>query len=165
MIIIVEGIDRVGKSTLCEKLKEKYGLPVFKFNPLFPISSRQRNAEVSNCMLQMVEAMGGDKVNVVFDRFTMSEFVYGLMDRNYNSIAECRAIEDRLFKMNSLLIYVKPTDVAESSKQHGHDLRMHDVLCRDYFSSWPGCKIAVDYTSMNTAVDIVGCMLEEASNV
>ena len=32
MIIIVEGIDRVGKTTLCNRLRQELGYPVFKHN-------------------------------------------------------------------------------------------------------------------------------------
>lgn len=164
MIIIVEGIDRVGKTTLCDMLKEKYSLPVFKFQPLYPITSMLRNCEVDNCMLQMLETLEGHGVDIVLDRFTMSELVYGLMDRNYNASAPYKLINERLLKMDCLLIYVEPTDIEESSRQHGENLKFHDVLFNDCYTAWAGDKIKTNYLVLDEAVEIVGKRLEAARN-
>ena len=86
MLIIVEGIDRVGKTTLCNMLKDKLGFKIYKHkNNNFNYSKMDNDNETDKMLqlLDLYEQIGSD-VNIVFDRFHWSDFVYGKIERNYN---------------------------------------------------------------------------------
>ena len=53
MLVIVEGIDRVGKTTLCNMLSKEIDFPIFKLDALFGCEDMKRNNEVNNAILQL----------------------------------------------------------------------------------------------------------------
>ncbi len=124
MIIIVEGIDRVGKTTLCNK----FNIPIYKHKR--SNYSEMKNDIETDIMLQLIDLyklLGG---NIIFDRFHLSDFVYGVLERNY-SLSDAdnnfKQIESEL-KDNAILIYIEPTDIEWSSAKHGSDLTAHHQL-------------------------------------
>lgn len=141
MIIIVEGIDRVGKTTLINKLAESCDIRPFvdsylKFNYLNYVTDTLMtvegnrddiiaNTEKINSLLNFLEQFGDRIGNVVFDRLHMSEFVYGANDRNYFSFEAFNNFDVRLSKLGALIVYVEPKDLEWSSKQHGSNLSYH----------------------------------------
>lgn len=128
MIIIVEGIDRVGKTTLCKKLNEQTNIPIYKHK-------RQNYSEMKNdietdIMLQLIDIyklLGG---SIIFDRFHWSDFTYGVLKRDYSVAAayeNCEKIESYL-KDDAILIYVMPIDIERSSDEHGSNLIQYDSM-------------------------------------
>ena len=85
MIVIVEGIDRVGKTTLCEKLKER-GFILLKDGglELFTEDKKEVQANASlakiDSTLRFIEQMDKQGFNVVVDRLHLTEIVYGIKD-------------------------------------------------------------------------------------
>ena len=51
-MIIIEGIDRVGKTTLCHKIREELGLPVFRgiYKEIENIKDKNINDEKINTL-------------------------------------------------------------------------------------------------------------------
>lgn len=128
MIIIVEGIDRIGKSTLCKKLSDKLGFPIYKEIGVEK-KSREGNTRSQMSLLSLSQST---KCNVIFDRLFASEFVYGMLERNYVVIEAIKDFNDALDALTKIsdVIYVGmyPTDIKKSSKEHGKDLSEYDRL-------------------------------------
>lgn len=130
-IIIVEGIDRIGKSTLCKLLSKKYDIPIFKENPYYGWYQRQRIVEKMFTIMNMVEQLN---LSIIIDRFYLTEFVYGYLNRKeeIDKLLFDR-IESKLNLLNTALILVNPENVKVSSLQHGSDLSQHEKLFTDLF--------------------------------
>lgn len=152
MIIIVEGIDRVGKSTLCNLLSKELGIDVFKNTSFYgKCLGKKSEIELINQLINFVECT---KQNIIFDRLHLSEFVYGMLDRGYVN-TDIMKVDDRLSKMDCILIYVKPTSVTESSKQHGSDLYFHEVAFDAFMKKTKIPSIICNYNTLQQTVDRV----------
>ena len=128
MIIIVEGIDRVGKSTLCNMLVDNgYKLINNKCkNYQHTVLRHELENERIKAQLSILEALPED-VSLVLDRFHFSQYVYGIVNRNLTDL-DMLEIDERLSKLNAVLIFVNPTDISRSSIEHGGDLTEHQKL-------------------------------------
>ena len=73
-------------------------------------------------MLNMVETFDAD---VIFDRFHLSEYVYGMIERGYinNNVWK---IDERLASLNAIIVHVRPYDIESSSLLHGKDLTEYE---------------------------------------
>lgn len=168
MIIIVEGIDRVGKTTICEKIIEEFsnrGKHIIRFRDDTRYhgghESMDINTEKINTLQSMIEE--GIVDNVILDRYHLTEFVYGSCDRGYLNI-DMLDIDRRLrnYELVSgtviVLIVVEPIDVIESSKEHGSDLSVHAALFEKMYNlSQVRHRYLIDYTTANViALKMVG---------
>lgn len=128
MVIIVEGIDRIGKSTLCKKLSEKLGFPIYKE---IGVEKKSREGNVRSQM-SLLSLSQTTKCNVIFDRLFASEFVYGVLERDYIIIEAIKDFQEALGVLAEIpdIIYVGmySTDIKKSSKEHGKDLSEYDRL-------------------------------------
>ena len=128
MIIIVEGIDRVGKSTLCNKLVEKGLLLVnekckeVKHNE-FRHQLENERIKAQTTLLELIH----NKANIVLDRFHLSQYVYGVVNRNIDDVSMFN-IDERLSNLDAMLVFVNPVDINRSSTEHGSDLSKHQEL-------------------------------------
>lgn len=138
MVIIVEGIDRVGKTTLVEKICQVTGYERFRDDFRYmtdenPYGNIQVNTEKINTLMNLIEQ--GLVDNVVLDRFHFTEKVYGLYDRNYDNVSMVD-VDKRLGKLdNVVLIWVQATSIERSSKEHGYDLSMHERSMRALYNA------------------------------
>lgn len=138
MIVIVEGIDRVGKTTLV-KMLEKAGFTSFKdkfmvHNPGDPVTGGF-STEVINfkdfssgkldTTLRMLKVLNENGQNIVVDRFHLTEFVYGIVEREGTNSQFITAIDKELSRMGAVLVYVRPTNIMWSSDQAGKNLGPH----------------------------------------
>lgn len=128
MVIIVEGIDRIGKSTLCKKLSEKLGFPIYKEIGVEK-KSREGNIRSQMSLLSLCQTTNCD---VIFDRLFASEFVYGVLERDYVVVEAIKDFQEALNVLAKIpdVIYIgmHAIDVGKSSKEHGKDLSEHDKL-------------------------------------
>jgi thymidylate kinase len=125
MIVIVEGIDRTGKTTLCKEL-EKKGFLYIKDN-----SKRAKTQEEEDAKLATYTSVIcglGVKRNVVVDRMHATEYVYGQVERGYISRGALDADEKLGDKKNVKLILMLPEDIEKSSLEHGKDLKAHNDM-------------------------------------
>ena len=153
MFVIIEGIDRVGKTTLANKLEKDLGFNKYCINNQFPFDNVAHNVDVNEAILGMMNVCKG---NVVFDRFHMTEFVYGCFDRGYNCYAEYLRINERLCKLDDcLLVFVRPFDIKRSVEEHGMDLYKHNNLFEELFNKYEGEKISCDYSTLENAVEYI----------
>ena len=130
MLIIVEGIDRVGKTTLCEIISKSFGIKIFKHNSdMFKLNKMDNDNETDKAIkiYEICKLLNG---NLLLDRSYWSDFVYGVLERNYcipDALENLKKIES-IYKDKAVIIYVKPVDLKFSSKLHGADLTKYNDL-------------------------------------
>jgi thymidylate kinase len=156
MVIIIEGIDRVGKTTLCNKLHEATGYEVYKHFGDFDYSKMDNDNETDK-MLQMLEIARIGKANIIFDRFHCSDFVYGTIERKYNrvkAIENLTKINEKLVQMNAIIIFMDPTDLDKSSKEHGKNLaKYQDAMTFCHYLSASRHMYVCNYNDMDMMVE------------
>lgn len=159
MIVIVEGIDRVGKSTLCKKLSEETGIKIFKRKNLSSFGfDKMDNDNETDKEIQMLEIARIGNVNLIFDRLYFSDLVYGYSERSYDmydALDNFEKVENQLKDMDAVLILVNPTDIESSSKQHGKDLNSYFLMFNFLFRISSMKKIKCDYNSIDETVEKV----------
>lgn len=133
MIVIVEGIDRVGKTTLCNKFVE-HGFKLFKDSYFEGMEITKDIAlEKLNTSLRFLEIFKNE--NIVIDRFHITEFVYGALERNYTS-SEVEFIDKELALLDAVLILVNPVnaeDLDRASRGHGKDLTIYNSIFNTFY--------------------------------
>lgn len=155
MIIIIEGIDRVGKTTLANKLQKELNYPIFKDLPKY-INTDFKNSDVNTAKIDLLINLFENNIikDVILDRGHFTEYVYGIVNRNYinNYIQD---MDERLSKLNNLtLIYVKPEDLNRSIKEHGSDLTQHNNLMENCIkNSKIKNIITTSYSKLNDVVN------------
>lgn len=94
--IVIDGMDKTGKSTLVRYLSEKLNLPVKKFS-----------APEGDPFLEYVHFLSSTQQPHIIDRFYLSELAYGPVMRGKSQINENQKafLEGALLGMNALCIY------------------------------------------------------------
>lgn len=187
MVIIVEGIDRVGKTTLCEMITRRYTDDYMDFWHYFRDDTRyvhnhlnrEVNTEKINTLQNLLEA--GYIANIILDRYHITEFVYGAIERSYKNM-DMYDIDRRLAKLDMkdisdeeidpgmmyddivhnvvVLIYVVPMDIKMSSEEHGHNLERHLKWYNDFYdNTMIKNKIKVDYETLGEALEFIDELL------
>ena len=139
MIVIVEGIDRVGKTHLTEMMVRRYGWKVFhddfRYVPTEDkYSDRLVNVEKTNSVINLMEQ--GFVDDVVFDRFHMTECVYASCTRDDPmDFSTFEDIDSRVGKLDNVwLVLVESPDIERSSREHGSDLSKHQEMFDQLYS-------------------------------
>lgn len=130
MLIIVEGIDRVGKTTLCNMISKSFGIKIFKHDSkLFKLEKMDNDNETDKA-IKIYELCKLLKGNLILDRSYWSDFVYGVLERDYSildALENLKKIES-VYKNGVIIVYVKPVDLRFSSNLHGADLKKYNDL-------------------------------------
>lgn len=165
MIIIVEGIDRVGKTTLCKKLADATGYKVFRDDTRY--FGNHENAYINTEKINTLQCLIDDGIvnDIILDRYHLTEIVYGAYDRGYQN-ETMHDIDERLSsRKDVILLYVKPTDIMRSSIEHGKNLKRHNTLMKKLFIiSKIGLKLDLSYNEIDEAVDVVSRIVGGVSN-
>lgn len=159
MIVIVEGVDRVGKTTLCNML-QSVGFEYFKDQWVIGGEVRLSQEKMFSvgkldttiALLRQLHQRG---INVVVDRLHITEWVYGKLSRGYEpDPVHMNAIDRALAALNPTLVYVKPEDIEASSKQHGKNLEAHErEMYKVVSSSAIKSKIYTSFSRLKDAVE------------
>ena len=83
MIVILEGLDRTGKSTIAEILENNFGFIKFKDHNHLRFMDLKSIANRLDSTLSMLVSLNKAGKNIVLDRFHISELIYGTNDRGY----------------------------------------------------------------------------------
>lgn len=153
MIVIVEGIDRVGKSTLVDRIQKATGFTVYHNNTDFKLEQMDNDNETDK-MLKMLQIYNVGKPGIIFDRFHWTDFVYGCLQRNYSftkALENKDKIETQLRIQKAVIVLVKPTDIGESSLQHGTSLARHEQLFELLFNESKLNKLTCTYDTIYDA--------------
>lgn len=128
MIVIVEGIDRTGKTTLCKKL-ERLGFYYFKddwnINTKLLTSSEIPSFSIGklDTTLSLIRSLIDKYPNIVIDRLHLTEYAYGISKERGLDIDAWTEVDTWLKKFyNTLIVYMDSEDLAKSSSEAGEDL-------------------------------------------
>lgn len=159
MIIVIDSIDRVGKTTLANKLAEK-GYKIYKHSEKGKKYSEMTDDGETSTMLAMLSLYKLYPENkIIFDRFHMSNTAYGILNRDYDEIKayeNFKKIDDVLSELNAILIMVAPVDLDRSNREHGKDQTDCLGLMNDLFiKSNIKRKILTNYNELDKAVEAV----------
>ena len=133
MIIIIEGPDGSGKTTLANKLSKQTGYPVVH-------RSAPKSDEEKAAMMNMYKQAIKESKNIIFDRCWYSEMAYGpiMRDASVISFPEMYELEKLLCKKGGLIIYCtdKPDVLWKRCQERGEDyitdISTHTKICEGY---------------------------------
>ena len=137
-MIVVEGCDKCGKTSIAAKLAERLGWPVVKFS---------QPASTDPCDEYMA-ALAARPAPFIADRFHLGERVYGPLYRGTPppDHKKMRAIEDELIRRRALLILMWDTgervrwrfvDHREAFARGEHVRRILDA----FDAAWAGSRV------------------------
>lgn len=158
MIIIIDSIDRVGKTTLANKLAKELNGNIYKHSIKNGSYSEMNDDSETCAMFALINLANtySDSVTI-FDRFHLSNTIYGLIERDYDeigAIVNFINLDNALSELDDVvLIKVNPTDLNMSSEQHGKDLTpYYNMFNKLYNMSNIKTKIECDYNSINDVI-------------
>ena len=169
MIVVVEGIDRVGKTTFCNKLHELTDWPIYKhdnkqfrYEDMNPMDETDKMLQMIDLLDAVDDQLDSHSKGIIFDRFHFSDYAYGCKYRQgydlMDDIENVFMIEDRLkeAKQEACLVLLYDEDGPErASIEHGDDLSWIDDMMKRLYEASSLRKIKGTYhdiTEMATAV-------------
>jgi len=168
MVIVVEGIDRVGKSTLVNLLNKRTGYKVFKKDREYVNGLGSYSKDVDafinyGTIISNIHAINnGYMDNIIFDRFQWTEAVYGYIDRkNKSSYYLMKKAEKKMLYDKWLMVYVRPTDIKRSSAEHGKDLSAHLGMYENMVNETELQCVICDFNSLVEASDRIIDIIRE----
>lgn len=115
LIVVVEGLERTGKTTLCKEF-EKRGFVYFKdYNRIDKHICLGMESRLDTT-LTFLQNLSENGVNVVVDRLHLSEYAYGKIFRKGHS-TNVDYIDNAISKLNSVLILCKSYNDEEYKKR------------------------------------------------
>ena len=158
MIVIVEGIDRVGKTTLVNKLvqggfinlKDEFILANHNLIDSF------EDYSVGKCesFYVLAKSLSDSGKNVVIDRLYLTELVYGACDRLGSNQVACFGLDTLFENEGAILCWVKANDLELSNKLAGVDQTKKEDMFKFYFDlSSNTNKIICDYTTIDATAN------------
>lgn len=164
MVIILEGIDRVGKTTLANRIiKEVWPSIYFKAERIEkPYCTLGEDNAISYgyCMGQVQlfnETYAKDKNrHIIIDRFHWTEYVYTKIQRDRElDKTYLKSIEHEMSKNRSgyLIIFMMPIDVNVCSRLHGSDLSKHQKLFDEIYGESSLLKYKCTYMTDDLAIE------------
>lgn len=111
MIVILEGLERTGKSTVAEILETKYNFVSFKDHNHLMEMDCSFIANRLDATLSMITALDKANIDVVLDRFHISELIYGTYYRGYSraNFQHIKYIDEVLSHLNTKLVLLERT--------------------------------------------------------
>ena len=148
MIVVVEGIDRVGKTTLVKKLvnagfidmKDEFILKHKFFENFSDYSLGKCDSFVA-----IAKKLNDEGKNVVIDRLHITEMVYGKSLRHETRIEGCFALDMELANMGAILCYIRPTSIRISNELAGVDQTERNELFEHYVNMSSMRKVKGDF--------------------
>lgn len=117
LIVVVEGLERTGKTTLCKEF-EKRGFVYFKdFNRInyHDVTALEGRLDTT---LTFLQNLSENSVNVVVDRLHLSEYSYSNTLRKLGGVSKnIDYIDNAISKLNSVLIYCEDNNFEEYKKR------------------------------------------------
>lgn len=155
MIVVVEGIDRVGKTTLVNKfvkagfinIKDKFTIHEFvKSFDDYSVGKCESFVEVA----QQLDERGFD---VVIDRLHLTELAYGRIKRDCVNESAVWAIDMMLSNIGAKLCHVKPSDINLSNELAECDQTELYEYLKFGFKMSSMSKLECDYNTLDRAFE------------
>lgn len=174
MFVIVEGIDRVGKSTLCKALKNNGFITLkdafstvkttkgyeMKLYPEQSAAFPSYSIGKIDTAIQYIKQLNDAGFNIVADRLHLTELVYGNLDRPSRSsetnVWYLDNLIDETFGDDVALVYVEPDDISSANVRAERDLTDHDKMFEiAFYRSSIKQKLITDFYKLNEAVEML----------
>ena len=124
MIVVVEGIDRVGKTTLVNSLKKQGFVDMkdeFIIDKSFVSNFPDYSLGKCDSFVAIAKKLNSEGKNVVIDRLHFTELVYGKTVRNSANVIGCLAIDMCLANLGAVLCIMEPTNIDLSNELAGEN--------------------------------------------
>jgi thymidylate kinase len=125
MIIVVEGADHSGKTTLSQSIADKFGWP--RIHPGGPPKSiHDRNVKMAEQLVRCVKCdIKSIPLPIIYDRVTcISDPVY-----RFNVLdSVCASFRDTMLKYDMQVIFCRPPEAVMMEATKYHELKSHDTL-------------------------------------
>ena len=166
MLIILEGMDCTGKSTLAKKLSEKLDFPIVKGSSFE--QAKCSNADLFKSFMELTKLK-----NTILDRFIYSNEVYASIYEDYSILSdEQRRFVEREIAGSALLVYLHAnnTTLIARIEKRGDDyvtIDKFNEIRSSYLSALAKSKY-IEGMSFNTAEmstdDIVNEIVSRLNN-
>ena len=161
MIIIVEGIDRCGKTTFVNKLCSK--LPDMIRLKDINLCSKSYNDEdfklfslgKLDTSVAFLKQLSEQQNNVIVDRLHLTELVYGSVERQSTAYREIGQLDNILAKLDCILVLVEPTDLQWSNEQAEKDQTKHYHAFKSFYEISAIEKYHTNFKELDKMVDII----------
>lgn len=145
MILVIEGPKRCGKTTFCKKVKSLFSSPVFWINERTTLNFNtidQRSASMGSIISMMNMAFEiekeyedrDDEPIILFDRFHISEIVYGGYIRGYD-ISRMWDIDETLAMHGVTGIFITSDTIKERYDEYAYEKEFNKA-CNDSMISF-----------------------------
>lgn len=158
MIVVVEGIDRVGKTTLVKKLVQAGFIDMKdEFVLKHPFFTNFSDYSLGKCdsFVAIVKKLNEEGKNVVIDRLHITEMVYGQSLRKETRLEGCLALDMELANMGAILCYIRPTSLRLSNELAGVDQTERNDLFEHYVKMSSMRKVMGDFDSLNELANYI----------
>lgn len=157
MIVVVEGIDRVGKTTLVNKLVKAGFIELKDEFVIHEFIHEFDDYSIGKCesFVQAAKKLHNAGYNVVIDRLHLTEFVYGMVkSRGVNQHAVW-AVDMLLTNLDALLCYVRPADIEISNGLAGLDQAKYNEMFEFAVKLSSIKRIETDFTKLDDAFQTI----------
>ena len=154
MIVVIEGIDRVGKTTLAKKLVKEgfvYLKDEFILHKKFFSNFNDYSLGKCDSFISIIKKLSNEGKNIVVDRLHLTEMVYGKVKRGSTNLAGCFALDMELANLGAYLCLVEPADISISNELAGEDQTEMNELFKHYYNLSSMGKISCDYNTLENA--------------
>ena len=158
MIVVVEGIDRVGKTTLVHMLRQAGFVDLkdeFVLKQIFFSNFPDYSLGKCDSFVAIAKKLNEEGKNVVIDRLHLTELVYGKTVRGETNAEGCLALDIELAKLGAMLCLVKPADISISNELAEVDQTERNEWFNYYYSISSMRKIWCDYDSLGEAANYI----------
>ena len=157
MIVVVEGIDRVGKTTLVNKLVKAGFINLKDEFIINEFVEKFDDYSIGKCesFVQAAKNLEEQGHNVVIDRLHLTEYVYGtIRNRGVNEQAVW-AMDMILTNLNAILCYVRPSNIEISNNEAGLNQEKYDEMFEFATKLSSIRRVVTDYNHLDEAFDTI----------
>lgn len=158
MIVVIEGIDRVGKTTLARKLVKAgfvYLKDEFVLQSKFFENFDDYSLGKCDSFVAVAKRLHEEGKNIVIDRLHITELVYGKTKRGKTNQAGCFAIDMELASLGAILCLVEPADIARSNELAGEDQTEMNELFKSYSKISSMSVLTCNYDTIDETADCI----------
>ena len=155
MIVVVEGIDRVGKTTLVNKLVKAGFINLKDEFIINEFVEKFDDYSIGKCesFVQAAKNLEEQGHNVVIDRLHLTEYVYGtIRNRGVNEQAVW-AMDMILTNLDAILCYVRPSNIEISNNEAGINQEKYDEMFEFATKLSSIRRVVTDYNNLYEAFD------------
>lgn len=183
MVIIIEGLDRTGKTTLANKLSERFNIPIYKKDREEDLGNSLEEDELINLgdSIATIKLFNSELFkgrHVILDRFHWSEYVFNIVDRGgYLDDKYLEAVYDEMDKnaSNYIIIHMHPINLLRCVRndERGRDINTfaeyYKYFCeaQNYSESlYRDIKVYNScYSGIDRTCDMIGDLIKMEENV